>query len=511
MGLASFYTASLAQGDEAKRGGTFNAAIGAAPPTLDVVTSTAAATREATWFFLEPLITYDENYEPVPLLAESWEVSDDGLTYTVNLREGVKFHNGKEMTSEDVIASIDRFLEISPRASSFELLDSYEATDPYTVEFRLSKPSAAFIDALAYPVAYMAIMPKEVIEGKGVGELTTEDMIGTGPYKLAEFRPDEFVKLERFDDYYMTSGETTGMAGNKTPYFDEVNLVLVPEAGARVAGLETGEYDFAQDLPFTEYERLEQSDEIQAYVLKPDRWTVLDFNYCEELTNNLAFRKAVQAALDMNAIGAAQAGGNQDFYRVQPSIFFSESPWYTEVGTDAYDVHDLEAAKQYLEESGYNGEEVVMLTNRNYDYMYKTILAAADQLKRDLGLNVKVEILDWPAQRAMWQQTPGWHIDVTGYLSQASFAPDAFASIYHTTSDRKCHSNPELDRLFDEASAAETVEERQAAYDQIQSTFYNDVTAVKTVDLFGLHGIRSDIQGFKPWYNIARFWNVWRE
>lgn len=512
IGLLSVCSIVFAQPESEDRfGGTFNAAVTATPPTLDVMTSTAAATRQATWFFLEPLITYDENYEPIPLLAEGWEVSDDGLTYTVDLKQGVKFHNGEEMTSEDVVASIERFLEVSPRASSFELLESYEAIDPYTIQFTLSEPSASFIDALAYPVAYMAVMPKDIIEGKGVGELTAEDMVGTGPYKLASFRPDEVVELVRFDEYHTTDGETSGLGGNKTPYFDEVNLILVPEAGARVAGLETGEYDFAQDLPFTEYERLRQSDEIQAYVLQPERWTVIDFNYCEDLPNSLAFRKAVQAALDMNAIGAAQAGGIEDFYRVQPSIFFTESPWYTEVAAEFYNQNDLEAAKSYLEESGYQGEEIVMLTNRNYDYMFKTIMAAANQLERNLGLNVRVEILDWPAQRALWKQSDGWHMDVTGFLSQASFAPDAFGSIYHSTSDRKCHSNPQLDNLFEAASAAETTEERQAIYDEIQQTFYEDVTAIKTVDLFGLHGLRSDIEGFEPWYNVTRFWNVWRE
>jgi peptide/nickel transport system substrate-binding protein len=492
-------------------GGTFTAAVTAGPPTLDVITSTAAATRQATWFFLESLITYDEDFVPAPLLAESWDVSEDGLTYTFHLKPGVTFHDGQPLTSTDVIASIDRFMEISPRASSFTNVASYEALDDQTVTFTLDAPSAGFLDALAYPVAYLAIMPASVIEGKGVGELAWDEMVGTGPYRLTDYRPDELVRLERFEDYHATDGETSGLTGNKTPYFDTVLLRLVPETGARMAGLETGEYDFAQDIPFTEYERLVSNPEMEPHVLVPDRWTVLDFNYCDPLTQNLDFRRAVQYAIDVDAIGSVQASGIDDFYRVQPSIFFPESPWYSEVGTEPYNVRDLEQAKAYLEASGYAGEEVVFLTNRNYDYMFNAILVAADTLERDLGMNVRVDILDWPAQRAMWVDTPGWHIDVTGFLSQASFAPDAFGSIYHSGSNRKCHANPELDRLFEEASTAADDDTRRALYDEIQTTFYDDVTAIKTADLFALHGVRSDIEGFQAWYNITRFWNIWRE
>ncbi|MEX2446031.1 MAG: ABC transporter substrate-binding protein [Dehalococcoidia bacterium] len=492
-------------------GGTFTAALASGPPTLDVITSTAGATRRSTWFFLESLITYDENFVPAPLLAERWDVSDDGRTYTFHLKQDVTFHDGQTMTSADVIASIDRYMAISPRASSFENVVSYEATDDHTVVFTLDRPSASFLDALAYPVAYLAIMPASVIEGKGVGELPWQEMVGTGPYRLADYRPDDLVRFERFDDYHSTEGATDGLTGNKTAYFDTVVLRLVPEAGARMAGLETGEYDFAQDIPFTEYERLVSNAEIEPYVLRPERWTVLDFNYCDPLSQSLDFRRAVQYALDMDAIGTVQASGVDEFYRVQGSLFFTESPWHTEVGTEPYNIRDLEQARAYLEASPYDGEEVVLLTNRNFDYMFNAILVAADTLERDLGMNVRVDILDWPAQRAMWVDTPGWHIDVTGFLSQASFAPDAYASIYHSDSNRKCHANEELDELFVAAASAPDDATRRNLYDEIQATFYDDVTAIKTVDLFGLHGMRSDIQGFAPWYNITRFWNIWRE
>ncbi|CAN5626008.1 ABC transporter substrate-binding protein [soil metagenome] len=510
VGALALSSSAIAQ-DDARRGGTFTAAVSAGPPTLDVITSTAAATRLATWFFLESLITYDEDFVPAPLLAEGWDVSDDGLTYTFHLKRDVLFHDGQTMTADDVIASIDRYMAISPRASSFTNVTNYEATDEHTVVFMLEAPSAGFLDALAYPVAYLAIMPASIIEGKGVGDLTTADYIGTGPYRLATYRPDELVRLERFDDYHATEGETSGLTGNKTPYFDAVVLRLVPEAGARMAGLETGEYDFAQDLPFTEHARMVDHAEITPYVLVPDRWTVLDFNYCDPLVQNIDFRRAIQAALAIDAIGAVQANGIADFYRVPPSIFFTESPWHTEVGTEPFNVHDIERARAHLEASGYAGEEVVFLTNRNFDYMFSAIMVAADQLERELGLNVRVDILDWPAQRAMWVNTPGWHIDVTGYLSQASFAPDAFASIYHSNSNRKCHANPELDALFEAAASAPDDATRRELYDEIQTTFYADVTGIKTADLHALHGLRSDIQGFAPWYNITRFWNIWRD
>jgi len=251
-------------------GGELHAASAGNPPTADAPTTTAAATQYIAIHVHETLVAMSENYKLKPMLAESWDVSDDGKTYTFHLRQGVKFHNGEEMTADDVVASFKRFMEVSVRAASFSLVESYEATDKYTVVFKLSKPSRAFLLNHAYVYAPMCIQPKSVIEGKGVGELQVpEDIIGTGPYKLVQYDPDTVWVVERHKDYQPLPGERDGMTGAKIPYFDKIYMHIVPDYAVQVAGLESGEFDLIENFTTVSFNSLKDNPEITAVEYYP--------------------------------------------------------------------------------------------------------------------------------------------------------------------------------------------------------------------------------------------------
>jgi peptide/nickel transport system substrate-binding protein len=518
-------TDALAQPTQAPRpagagkyGGVFKAAHAAAPPTLDAMTSMAGATVWATHSTLETLVAYDEQFKIAPLLAEKWDVSSDGKSYTFYLRKGVKFHNGKEMTAEDVIASTKRFMEVNPRKGQFSLLQSYTAKDKYTVVYTLSAPSGSFLDAMAYPVAQMVVMPKEIIEGKKAGELKVGETIGTGPYRLTEAKLDQIVRLRRFEDYKPLPGERSGLAGAKIPYFDEIQILTVPEVGARVAGIETGTYDWAEGIPSTEYDRLKANAGVRPYFKVPLDWSIfILFNHANKFAGDVKFRQAVLAALDLDAVSLAIVGGRQEFYRLNPSLWVPEGPWHiadNPVAKQLYHQKNVDKAKQLLREAGYKGEEIIMVTNRDYDWMYKMILAVADQLKKNVGMNVKVEVLDWPAQRAKWEERTGWHMSTTGYLSQIIFAPDALSSFWHsksTSSERGFYANPEMDKAFEAAAKGLTFEQRKEAFKRVETLFYQDLPNIKVTEIFGVEAIRSDIKGHTPWYRGSRFWGVWRD
>lgn len=510
--LASTVPLRRAAAQGGKFGGVFKAATETPVPSLDAMSNVSAATREAGWFVFESLVTYSEDYKIVPLLAERWEVSRDGKTYTFPLRRGVKFHNGREMVADDVVASTARFLKVTPKRSQFELLESVDRKDAYSVVFHLKAPSLAFLDAMANPVGFMAVMPKEMVEGKEANRIPNEEIVGTGPYRLAEWKPDRVFRVRRFDAYNSLPGPRSGQAGGKIAYLDEVQLIPVPEAGARVAGLETGEYDYAKAVPTTEYERLKGIHEVTPHVIKPASWTVLMFNCATKPSSNLKFRQAVQAALDCEAIAQAVTNGIKDFYRVQPSIFFSESPWVNDAAAKLYNQKNPDKARQLLKAAGYAGELIVLVTNRNYTTHFKSVVAAAEQLKA-IGMNTRVDVLDWPGQRARWKEKAGWHISTTGYVSQALFAPDSFAAIYAsqaTSDERAGYANPEMDKWFDRAARAMKEAERKEAFAQIQRIFHEDVAGVKVADFFNLEAIRSNVKGFAPWYNNTRFWSIWR-
>ncbi len=507
-----------AQATQGKKGGIFKAAVSAQAPTLDTMTSLAAAVVQPTMYIFEQLLAFGEDYTVQPMLAEKYEVSQDGLTYTFTLRKGVKFHNGKEMTSEDVVASMNRYLKVGARGAQFANLDTVSANGPSTVVFKMKKVTGSFLYSMAYHVGGPAVMPKEVVDKIGTGKPTNADIIGTGPYKLVDYKPDTGIILKRYDDYRPVDAPQTGLAGAKVSYFDEIHIIPVSETGARIAGLETGQYDYAEGVPASEYDRLSAKSDIKVEVMKPYSAYMLLFNHADPISGNVKFRHAVLAALDMDAIGLAVANGRSEFYGVDPSIYARTSPFYYGDDPQAkalYNQKNGEKAKQLLQEAGYKGEEVIIVTNRDYDYMYKSMLSVGDQLKKNAGMNVKVEVLDWPGQRAKWEQKTGWQMSTTGYISQFLYAHDALSGFWDSRStgsaERAFYSNPEMDAAWDAVAAAVTVDARRVALQKVQQVFYKDLPNIKMAEGVSMVALRSNIKGFKIWASPYRFWGVWRE
>ena len=498
-----------------KMGGTLKIATQASPPTLDTHAVTTTATRLVATHFLEPLVTFGENYAVVPMLAESWHISPDGKAYTFKLRQGIKFHNGKEMTADDVVASIERFLQVTARKPAFRNLKSFTVKDKYTVEMVLAAASGTFLDALASPAAELVGMPKEIVTGKAANALKIpDDFIGTGPYQLVDFKPDQFVKLKRFKDYKPLPGERNGLGGAKIAYFDEIQMDFMKEAGARVAAVESGEYGFADAIPGTEYSRLSANPKTKVAVTKPLQVGHVLFNHMNKLSGNLKFRQAVLAAMDMDAIGLAVGSGNRDLTRLNPCLWPRESVWHFESAQASalYNQRNPEKAKTLLAEAGYKGEPVVLLATREYDFMYKIMITLADQLKR-VGVNAKVEVLDWPGMRARWGEKESWHISTTSYLTAVLVSPEAWGIFWESGSsapERAGYSHPEMDKAFKDLSLALTVEQRKVKLKDIQRIMYETLPHIPTVEIFDASLLRSDIQGFKGWYT-NRFFGMWSD
>src|SRR5713226_8800676 len=185
-----------------KKGGVLRVANLGEPPSLDAHWTTASLVETLVNHIYEGLYSLDDNYRPIPMLAEGMPlVSKDQLTYTIKLRRGVKFHNGKEMTAEDVVPSLNRWGQQSPYGKAlYAQVAEVRAADRHTVEIRLKEKSGIVLISLAVPNACAAIYPKEIAEKFKPAEKTTE-WIGTGPFKLAEWKPDQYIRMVRFDDY----------------------------------------------------------------------------------------------------------------------------------------------------------------------------------------------------------------------------------------------------------------------------------------------------------------------
>jgi peptide/nickel transport system substrate-binding protein len=491
-------------------GGVLKAAMTTNAATMDAHLSTTTAVRQVAIYLHETLVTFDETYEVIPQLAQDWDISEDRLVYTFRLRPGLRFHDGSELDAEDVKASVDRYVSASQGGSRFSDVAAIEVLDPLTIRFTLETPSPLLVN-LAQPSPFLAVYPKEIIDKYGDAGIAPEDAIGLGPYRLAEWRPDVYTRLVRFEDYVVDERfeGATGFGGQRIAYFDEVQLIPVPEAASRVAGLQTGEFDFIESVPITAVTQLEDASGIEVAVLKP-KWAVLvELNQGEPPMDDVRFRQAMVHALDMDQIMRAVSFGREEFYRLQPSIFFPEqTAWYTEAGGASYNRPDREEAQRLLREVGYNSEPIVYLANRDFDWMYKAVLAAAAQWQQ-VGINVQIEFMDWPSQIQRAQSLAGWHINQTGWSPR--FDPtQLFSSLSCASVGSYNYCNPEMDALLDVVNRGIPQPERREAWESIQELVWDDVAIIRFGDFHEAEALKVELKNYAPFYVTPRFWNVYR-
>ena len=278
------------------------------PPSLDAHWTTASLTYDVTSHLYEPLFTLDERYGVIPMLAEGHTVSDGGKTWTIRLRRGVPFHNGKECSAEDVVASITRWGRIASVGKGlFKNVQSMQAKDRYTVELRFGGCAGAVLAALGNASQFPAIYPKEVVEAAGDGQI--KDFIGTGPFRFVERVPDRYTRMARFDRYAARGPRRrAATAGGARAYVDEIQFIPVPDVSVRAAGVESGEFHFSDWISPDNYERLTRNPRLDVMIVKPNEWVSAIFNKKQGPFTNRPLRQAFVAALDMEPIMKAAIG-----------------------------------------------------------------------------------------------------------------------------------------------------------------------------------------------------------
>lgn len=481
------------------QGGTLRVALTASAPTLDPHSTTHLAVREIGMHIFESLLAFDAKFQVVPQLAEKWEVSRDGLAYTFHLRKGVKFHSGKEMTADDVLASVERFRKVAPRKNELNDVARLEAPNSHTVKMTLKQVNAAFLAAIANPICQLAILPKEAVQDK---PLNKADIVGSGPYKFVEWIPDRWVRLARFADYTPEGkAEIGGFAGARHAYADEIRFIPVPEPGARVAGLQTGEYDFADFLPSASMPQLTGDRSLRVVRLGPQNYPTVYFNHTGKF-KNLKLRQAVQAALNMEEIMQVANDGDG---RVDPGFYFKEQVWHTAAGGKLYNQKNPAKAKQLLKEAGYNGEPVTFVTNTSYDYMYKAAQVIQEQLKR-VGMNVTLGVYDWPGSLAVRKDMSKWDMFTSSHSTR--FDPSANDFYFRAKTTFFGYQNAKMEALLDKASAATKFEDRYKIYEEVQRLTYEDAIMLKLYDHYTWQGHSARLTGYTPWV-MVRLWNVW--
>lgn len=452
-------------------GGTLNMVIQPEPPGLMLGLIQNGPTQMVAGDIYESLLRYDNNLQPMPSLAREWTVSDDGLTYTFKLQEGVKWHDGQPFTAQDVVFSVDVFLrETHPRLrASLTHVDKIEAPDDSTVVFTLKQPFGPFLGV--FEVGTMPMIPKHIYEGTDFANNPANAApIGTGPFKFKEWRQGSFIHLVKNEDYYLDG----------KPYVDEVYYHVIPDAASRAVAYETGVVDVLHggSVEYFDIERIAAlpntciTDAGWEY-FGPHSWLWLNNHEGPMADKNT--RKAVMHALDREfARDALWAGqGKVATGPVSSSTRFYE-PNTPSIG------YDPEKAKEYLAQSSYNGETLRLLP-LPYGETWQRWAEATRQNLQDVGFNVDLVATDV----AGWnQRVSEWDFDLAfTFLYQYGDPALGVSRTYVESNIAKGspwnnvagYRNAEVDEMWMKAAVSPSAEERQSIYTEIQNRIVDDV------------------------------------
>jgi peptide/nickel transport system substrate-binding protein len=491
-----------------KKGGDVIVGTVSAPPLTDAQVSTAEVSRNVSLHWIETLWARDENGNAIPDLAQKTDISPDGKTYTFTLRQGVPFHNGQEMTAADVKASLERYGRVGGSAAMMKPVDSMTAVGKHVLRVVLKQPVPGFIDQLSSPRAPVGIMPASEAD-KDRGKISH---IGTGPYQFVEFRPDSHVRLKRFDAYVANASyqKRDGFSGRKTAYFETVTFRHIPEGGARTAALETGEVHAVDMLPPAAADRLKGSRTVKIYAAMPWAFQTIIVNASQGATANMKVRQAIQAALDCEEIMAIAGEG---LYRLTHGWQHPGTTYFAgDVGKEFYNQKSGARARQLLQEAGYRGEELVFLTDSTYKNHHDTAVVASEQLKK-AGLNIKLNVVDWPTAFQLRGKPEGWNMWSLGFGIEPYEGPYNVAGFFTSQNEGKGAQwapDAELTRADGVLNTALRVEDRKKAFAEFQRRFFEYVPAIKVGDLGRYQATRANVVGYATG-RIPRMWDVWFE
>lgn len=386
LALAASVTAMAAgapRAEEPTKGGTLIATLGQTPRHLNPAVQSGVVTgAPGAQLFAAPL-RYDEDWTPQPYLAKSWTVSDDGLSVTLNLVEDATFHDGAPIKSSDVAFSVKVIQENHPFKTMFSPVESVETPDEHTAVLKLSKPHPALM--LAMSSQLMPIIPEHVYgDGQDVKAhpRNSENVVGSGPFKLVEFVRDQHVILERYDGFFMEG----------RPYLDRIVMRIIKDPSARTIGLENGELHLSMfESVARNINRLKKNENLtvtpEGYAaIGPLDW--LAFNTAKEPLSDVRVRKAIAHAVDRDFIGKAIHLGVAEEARtgIHPG-----SPLY-EADVESYEF-DLDKANAMLDEAGYARGGDGMRFKLSVDFGWPEMKPNAEYLKpalKKIGIDVEV-------------------------------------------------------------------------------------------------------------------------
>ena len=435
--------------------------------TMDPYDANDTLSQSVAKAFYQGLFGFDKDMKLQNVLAESYQASSDGLTYTIKLRSGVKFQDGTDFNAEAVKANIDRASNPDnhlKRYNLFKYVASTEAVDPTTVKITLKQPFSAFINNLAHPAAVM-ISPTALKKyGKDIGF----HPVGTGPYEFVTWNQTDFVKVKKWDGYWKKG----------YPKLDSITFRPVVDNNTRAAMLQTGEATFAFPVPFEQAKLLQGNSKLDVVTTPSIMQRYISLNVTQKPFDNPKVREALEYAINREALVKVAFAGYATPANgiVPPAIDFAQK--YPAIK------YDPAKARELLKEAGFpNGFETTLWSSHNHSTAQKVLQFTQQQLAQ-VGVKVKVTAMD-AGQRAAeveskGQKESGVRMFYTGWSASTGEADWALTPLFATTSwppaifNTAFYSNPQVDKDLSDALKTTDREQKAKLYKDAQDRIWND-------------------------------------
>ncbi|AXF55658.1 ABC transporter substrate-binding protein [Salicibibacter kimchii] len=457
---------------EPQEGGDFHISMSGEPVSMDPHESNDNQSAKARSLMYETLL----NHHPETLelettgLAESYEQTDEN-TWVFELHEGVNFHNGEELTADDVVATFDRVLEeerASEAAFLFEMIENVESIDDYTVEFTTEFPFAPLGAHLAHNAA--GIMNEAAIEEDNAEEINLDiEGVGTGQFVFEEWNQGDSLTLTKNDDYWRDEAN-----------LDSVTFDIVGEDLTRISMLENNETHVADLIQPNLVDQVEALDTASLIAEPSLSLTYVGFNTEKEPFDDVRVRQAISMAVDNDLlVDGIYDGYGEAAYGPINDLVFGYDEDLEDIG------HDLEEAEELLAEAGYeDGFETTLWMNDDNPVREQTAELIQDQLS-DIGVDVSLENVEWGAY--LDQTAEGEHdMYVLGWVTVTGDADYGMYSLFHSDNfgapgNRSFYENEEVDELLEDARQEEDEETREELYSDIQEILVDEAPMIYTV------------------------------
>ncbi len=481
---------------------------------LDPIWTTAYISRNHGYMIYDTLFSMDENFTPQPQMVDSYSSSDDGMEWTFTLRDGLTFHDGSPVTSEDVIASLERWGKRDGMGQQlFSNLASLEAQDDQTFVLKLASPFGLVLEALGKISSNVPfIMPKEVAATDPFEQIT--DYTGSGPFVFQEdeWVPGSQVVYTKFEGYVPRSEPVSAASGGKIAGVDKVIWTYFPDQTTAVNALMAGEVDYFERPSNDLMAILEDNPDVVVEVNDPlGNIGFARFNHLLPPFDDVDVRRAAILAMNQPDYLAA-AFGDEQFWMTCFSVYPCGTPFASEIASEGIKTGSVEAAKEALAKTGYDGTPVVIMQPTDIPALSVFSLVTAEKL-RDAGFTVEVQAMDWatltsrrasrdPVSEGGWNMFHTWWIgaDVMNPMAIA-FSGDPDAGWFGWPTD------PELEDARKAFAVAETTEEKAAQAQKAQERLWTIAASGQLGQFFTPVAYRNSVKGLikSP---VEFYWNI---